>query len=666
MKFVALLSGGKDSCFNISHCQKHGHELVAAASLRPKEGIDELDSYLYQTVGQDAIEYVAQALDVPLYRTVIQGTAVELQNEYGTRLGVERSTNQGVDEDETEDMFRLLQDVLRHHPDIQAVSVGAILSTYQRLRVEHVCRRLGLTSLSYLWQRDQEELLQEMIDAGVHAVLIKVAGIGLKPLHLGQSLAEMQPLLQSLNLRFGSHVCGEGGEYESLTLDCPAFKRKIILTETETVIQNDHDFATVAYLRIKSAHLEDKASIITDIIPPILFDEEVTNVQAAAQSTPADEAVATKECSMGNVVRAPTIQAKYKWVAVSSVSGAEEHSNGIAAETRRCFENLKKLLAKEDLDITAVAHITALLGNMDDFAAFNQVYSTMFGTSPPARACVAVDLPRSHSVLLECLAYRNHAPLERLALHVQGISYWAPANIGPYSQAISVGGVTFVSGQIGLIPSSMILPSPYEFATEISLSLKHIRSIIKALQTSSLELQPYGYIVWLQDSQHLSSTVRAMNVWIEISRSSSAPSRVPVLVIIPSSLPKGAAVEAQTVLHRQDSNSEETEKLDYVCQSTTLHRLESTKVEDVDRFTVVWTNLTDIESAIGRCKDALSQALCLKLYTSGNIGANVLDKLNDLSALTVVPVRGVFSLTDSSYKTWEVAIVAMCFDKSRG
>ena len=39
MKFVALLSGGKDSCFNISHCQKHGHELVAAASLRPTEGI---------------------------------------------------------------------------------------------------------------------------------------------------------------------------------------------------------------------------------------------------------------------------------------------------------------------------------------------------------------------------------------------------------------------------------------------------------------------------------------------------------------------------------------------------------------------------------------------------------------------------------------------------
>ena len=38
MKYVALLSGGKDSCFNLVHCQKNGHELVAAASLRPADG----------------------------------------------------------------------------------------------------------------------------------------------------------------------------------------------------------------------------------------------------------------------------------------------------------------------------------------------------------------------------------------------------------------------------------------------------------------------------------------------------------------------------------------------------------------------------------------------------------------------------------------------------
>lgn len=67
--------------------------------------LPELDSYLYQTVGQDAIEYVAQALAVPLYRQSIKGVAVEQSSEYGSRNAV---TSEGVSGDETEDLFELL------------------------------------------------------------------------------------------------------------------------------------------------------------------------------------------------------------------------------------------------------------------------------------------------------------------------------------------------------------------------------------------------------------------------------------------------------------------------------------------------------------------------------------------------------------------------------
>lgn len=37
-----------------------------------------------------------------------------------------------------------------------------------------------------------------MIDSGMEAVLIKVAGLGLKPKHLGKTLKEMQPTLVKL------------------------------------------------------------------------------------------------------------------------------------------------------------------------------------------------------------------------------------------------------------------------------------------------------------------------------------------------------------------------------------------------------------------------------------------------------------------------------------
>ena len=60
------------------------------------------------------------------------------------------------------------------------------------------CRRLNLTPLCYLWQRNQQELLSEMIDAGMDAILIKVAGIGLTTAHLGKNLVQMEPTLLKL------------------------------------------------------------------------------------------------------------------------------------------------------------------------------------------------------------------------------------------------------------------------------------------------------------------------------------------------------------------------------------------------------------------------------------------------------------------------------------
>jgi diphthine-ammonia ligase len=78
------------------------------------------------------------------------------------------------------------------------------------------------------------------------------------------------------------------------------------------------------------------------------------------------------------------------------------------------------------------------ISSMEDFASINVVYASYFGVSPPARACVSVDLPYPLRVMLDCVAYSEQKASDRQALHVQGLSYWAPANIGPYSQAIIV------------------------------------------------------------------------------------------------------------------------------------------------------------------------------------------------------------------------------------
>lgn len=218
MRFVALVSGGKDSCYALHRIADDGHQLVALANLVPP--IDaEMDSYMYQTVGQRVVPTYAEALGVPCFQRTISGRPINQAMEY----------EQAHVGDEVEDLYELLKQVQSEH-SFEAVSCGAIHSNYQRVRAENVCARLGLKLLSPLWGRDQSELLQEMIDYPIDAILIKVAGMGLVPdKHLGQSLPQMIEHLDKLHARFGFNVCGEGGEYESLTLDAPLFKKKLVM-----------------------------------------------------------------------------------------------------------------------------------------------------------------------------------------------------------------------------------------------------------------------------------------------------------------------------------------------------------------------------------------------------------------------------------------------------
>ena len=68
---------------------------------------------------------------------------------------------------------------------------------------------MGLTSLAYLWKRNQKELLKEMIDSHIHAILIKVATMGLEPKkHLGKTISEMYPYLLKIVSICIWGVCG--------------------------------------------------------------------------------------------------------------------------------------------------------------------------------------------------------------------------------------------------------------------------------------------------------------------------------------------------------------------------------------------------------------------------------------------------------------------------
>jgi len=132
------------------------------------------------------------------------------------------------------------------------------------------------------------------------------------------------------------------------------------------------------------------------------------------------------------------------------------------------------------------------VASLEEYSQYNKEYIKFFRESrPPVRVCVEAPLPSDTPILVEAIAYKqqgeNDGNNTRQCMHVQGISHWAPANIGPYSQAISIGDIIYVAGQIGLVPGSMDLVKGGA-KMECKLALRSLNRILKAID-SKVELR---------------------------------------------------------------------------------------------------------------------------------------------------------------------------------
>lgn len=252
LEAVCLISGGKDSLYSILHCQANGVKVVALANLRPQTRDnmtpDDIDSFMYQTIGHKIIPLYEDALGIPLYQQEITGTALDQNKSYRnpTDPGLQPSDGRQPS-DEVESLLMLLRNIKNAHPTINAVSTGAILSDYQRTRVESVALRLGLVPLSFLWQYPflppyrETSLLDDMMAVGQDSRIIKVASGGLDDSFLWANVASERTkrrlvrAMEPFGASAGGAALGEGGEYETLALDgpFPLWKKRINIEEAD-------------------------------------------------------------------------------------------------------------------------------------------------------------------------------------------------------------------------------------------------------------------------------------------------------------------------------------------------------------------------------------------------------------------------------------------------
>lgn len=90
MQLVALFSGGKDSVHTLYHAVRHGHEVVGLANLLPESAADDdVDSWMYQTVGHGLVPALGECLGLPVYRKRTRAKAANQKLQYARTAGDE-------------------------------------------------------------------------------------------------------------------------------------------------------------------------------------------------------------------------------------------------------------------------------------------------------------------------------------------------------------------------------------------------------------------------------------------------------------------------------------------------------------------------------------------------------------------------------------------------
>jgi predicted ATP pyrophosphatase (TIGR00289 family) len=208
VRVAVLATGGKDSGLALYHVLKMGYEVRYLACMIPLRE----DSWMFHYPNIHLIDLFAEAVGIPLVK----------------------AQTLGIKEKEVQDLKRVIAKL-----DVEGIVSGAIASNYQKTRIEKICKQLSLECITPLWQKNPSEILKEIISLKFHVIITGVSAHGFSKDWLGRKInnATIKALI-ALNKEYGVSLVGEGGEYETLVLDAPFFKKKIEILEAESIWRN--------------------------------------------------------------------------------------------------------------------------------------------------------------------------------------------------------------------------------------------------------------------------------------------------------------------------------------------------------------------------------------------------------------------------------------------
>jgi diphthine-ammonia ligase len=199
-----LFSGGKDSTFAILKAREEGHLVACLINLKPHSD----ESMLFHYPNNGLVRYQAEAMEIPL----IEGTIID--NSITA---------------EAEALVGCLKKAVSKY-EIEGVVHGGIASNFQKQAFEMACNECNIRAMSPLWHTNPLAYMCELLARGFEIVIVSVSAMGLDRNWLGRKLDHASiNMLAKLSEKFGFNLNFEGGEAETLVIDCPLFKKKLAI-----------------------------------------------------------------------------------------------------------------------------------------------------------------------------------------------------------------------------------------------------------------------------------------------------------------------------------------------------------------------------------------------------------------------------------------------------
>jgi len=207
MKLAVLFSGGKDSSLAAWIAKKEGYEIGCLISIASKNK----ESFMFHVPSISKVKAQAEVMGLPL---ILKETL-------------------GEKEVELEDLRTAVLEA-KEKFGIEGVVTGAVGSVYQASRVQKICDDLDLECFNPLWQKDQVELLRDLVKEGFEVIVVGVAAYPLDEKVLGKKIDnEFIDEMLKLREKFDINPAGEGGEFESFVLNCPLFRKGLKIKSFE-------------------------------------------------------------------------------------------------------------------------------------------------------------------------------------------------------------------------------------------------------------------------------------------------------------------------------------------------------------------------------------------------------------------------------------------------